>query len=183
MAMNASRTDTVRGLWDELNQGLFPWIDDNIGELDAAHRLFMAVCEAVVRPGRVRLREMEGKRTSACQPPEDIQGVPPQGRTEREGHEGARADAPGRAPVTQALRMGQPGARPVAVALQPRVRRIRRMRIHGRVVRRDDRQIPRRLAAVGIFSRHETVPRRNPHAVQPQRGRQCLLGRRPSCAS
>ena len=48
MAMKVSRTDTVCGLWDELNQSLFPWIDDNIGELDAAHRLFIAVCEAVI---------------------------------------------------------------------------------------------------------------------------------------
>ena len=47
--MKVSRTCSVRGLWDELNQGLFPWIDDNIGELDAAHRLFMAVCEAVIK--------------------------------------------------------------------------------------------------------------------------------------
>ena len=45
------------GLWDELNQGIFPWIDDNIGELDAKNRLFMAVCEAVISPPRVRLRE------------------------------------------------------------------------------------------------------------------------------
>ena len=48
--MKVSKNCSVRGLWDELNQGLFPWIDDNIGELDAAHRLFMAVCEAVITP-------------------------------------------------------------------------------------------------------------------------------------
>ena len=48
--MKVSKNCSVRGLWDELNQGLFPWIDDNIGELDAAHRLFMAVCEAVINP-------------------------------------------------------------------------------------------------------------------------------------
>ena len=48
--MKTSCAGTIRGLWDELNQGLFPWIDDNIGELDARHRLFMAVCEAVIRP-------------------------------------------------------------------------------------------------------------------------------------
>ena len=48
--MKTSCAGAIRGLWDELNQGLFPWIDDNIGELDAAHRLFMAVCEAVIRP-------------------------------------------------------------------------------------------------------------------------------------
>ena len=44
--MKTSCAGTICGLWDELNQGLFPWIDDNIGELDAAHRLFMAVCES-----------------------------------------------------------------------------------------------------------------------------------------
>ena len=48
--MKTSCAGAIRGLWDELNQGLFPWIDDNIGELDARHRLFMAVCEAVIRP-------------------------------------------------------------------------------------------------------------------------------------
>ena len=48
--MKTSCADTIRGLWDELNQGLFPWIDDNIGELDARHRLFRTVCEAVIRP-------------------------------------------------------------------------------------------------------------------------------------
>lgn len=50
MAMNVSRTDTIRGLWDELNQVLFTWIDDNIGKRDATHRLFMTGCEAVVKP-------------------------------------------------------------------------------------------------------------------------------------
>mgnify|MGYP000033727779 FL=1 len=48
--MKTSCAGAIRGLWDELNQGLFPWIEDNIGELDARHRLFMAVCEAVIRP-------------------------------------------------------------------------------------------------------------------------------------
>ena len=48
--MKTSCAGAIRGLWDELNQGLFPWIDDDIGELDARHRLFMAVCEAVIRP-------------------------------------------------------------------------------------------------------------------------------------
>ena len=48
------------GLWDELNQGLFPWIDDNIGELDAAHRLFMAVCEAVIKPREVEYAKWKG---------------------------------------------------------------------------------------------------------------------------
>ena len=48
--MKTSCAGAIRGLWDELNQGLFPGIDDNIGELDARHRLFMAVCEAVIRP-------------------------------------------------------------------------------------------------------------------------------------
>ena len=48
--MKTSCADTIRGLWDELNQGLFPGIDDNIGELDARHRLFRTVCEAMIRP-------------------------------------------------------------------------------------------------------------------------------------
>ena len=43
---------------------------------------------------RVRLREVEGKRAAPGQPAEDLQGVPPQVRAERQGHEGARADAP-----------------------------------------------------------------------------------------
>ena len=93
---------------------------------------------------RIRLREVEGKRAAPGQPAEDLQGVPPQGRAERQGHEGARADAPRRTPVAQALRMGQSGSRPVGDAILPRVRRVRRTGFHGRVVRRNDRQTPRR---------------------------------------
>ena len=54
--MKTSCAGAIRGLWDELNQGLFPGIDDNIGELDARHRLFRTVCEAVIRP-----REFAGR--------------------------------------------------------------------------------------------------------------------------
>ena len=49
MVMNVSRTDTIHGLWDELNKGIFPWIDDNIGELDSA-------------PVEVRTRAANAKR-------------------------------------------------------------------------------------------------------------------------
>ena len=58
--MKTSCADAIRGLWDELNQGLFPWIDDNIGELDAAHRLFMAVCEAVIKPREFEYAKWKG---------------------------------------------------------------------------------------------------------------------------
>ena len=58
--MKTSCAGAIRGLWDELNQGLFPWIDDNIGELDAAHRLFMAVCEAVIKPREFEYAKWKG---------------------------------------------------------------------------------------------------------------------------
>ena len=58
--MKTSCAGAIRGLWDELNQGLFPGIDDNIGELDAAHRLFMAVCEAVIRPREFEYAKWKG---------------------------------------------------------------------------------------------------------------------------
>ena len=79
--MKTSCAGAIRGLWDELNQGLFPWIDDNIGELDARHRLFMAVCEAVIRPrefdyakwkgngsadGTVRVSSRRRRDSAAC---------------------------------------------------------------------------------------------------------------------
>lgn len=35
-------------LWTELSQGVFPWIDDCFWKLDENHKLFMAVCEAVI---------------------------------------------------------------------------------------------------------------------------------------
>ena len=60
--MKSSCAVTIRGLWDELNQGIFPWIDDNIGELDAKHRLFMAVCEAVIRPREFDYARWKGNR-------------------------------------------------------------------------------------------------------------------------
>ena len=58
--MKTSCAGAIRGLWDELNQGLFPWIDDNIGELDARHRLFMAVCEAVIKPREFEYAKWKG---------------------------------------------------------------------------------------------------------------------------
>ena len=72
--MKTSCAGAIRGLWDELNQGLFPWIDDNIGELDARHRLFMAVCEAVIRPREFDYAKWKGNGSadmgqSGCQPP------------------------------------------------------------------------------------------------------------------
>ncbi len=58
--MKTSCAGAIRGLWDELNQGLFPWIDDNIGELDARHRLFRTVCEAVIRPREFEYAKWKG---------------------------------------------------------------------------------------------------------------------------
>ena len=66
MDMNTSKNNTVRGLWDELNQGIFPWIDDNIGELDGKHRLFMAVCEAVVNPREFDYAKWKGNGRPPC---------------------------------------------------------------------------------------------------------------------
>ena len=58
--MKTSCAGTIRGLWDELDQGLLPGIDDNIGELDAAHRLFRTVCEAVIRPREFEYAKWKG---------------------------------------------------------------------------------------------------------------------------
>ncbi len=74
MVLKSSCAGILRGLWDELNQGLFPGIDDNIGELDAKHRLFRTVCEAVLQPpariarrkDRARPRAREGRAPSAA---------------------------------------------------------------------------------------------------------------------
>ena len=68
MDMNASKNNTVRGLWDELNQGIFPWVDDNIGELDGKHRLFMAVCEAVITPPPASSTTRSGRESDARRP-------------------------------------------------------------------------------------------------------------------
>ena len=64
--MKTSCAGAIRGLWDELNQGLFPGIDDNIGELDARHRLFRTVCEAVSGPASSSTRN--GRETDVRRP-------------------------------------------------------------------------------------------------------------------
>ena len=58
--MKTTCAGAIRGHWDEHNQRLIPWIDDNIGELDAAHRLFMAVCEAVIKPREFEYAKWKG---------------------------------------------------------------------------------------------------------------------------
>ena len=58
MTMNASRNDTIRGLWDELNQGLFPWIDDNIGDLADAAYDAESIREACAELGTVAVEQM-----------------------------------------------------------------------------------------------------------------------------
>ena len=37
-------------LWDGLAQRTFPFMEDEVGELSAKARLFVTVCEAVVKP-------------------------------------------------------------------------------------------------------------------------------------
>ena len=64
--MKTSCAGAIRRLWDELNQGLFPGIDDNIGELDARHRLFRTVCEAVSGPASSSTRN--GRETDVRRP-------------------------------------------------------------------------------------------------------------------
>ena len=66
MVMNASKNNTISGIWDELNQGIFPWVDDNIGELDDKHRLFMAVCEAVINPREFDYAKWKGNGRPPC---------------------------------------------------------------------------------------------------------------------
>lgn len=51
-AYNGSRRRGERflRLWSELAQGVFPFITEEVGELDSEHRLFVSVCEAVIDP-------------------------------------------------------------------------------------------------------------------------------------
>ena len=51
-AYNGSRRTGERflRLWSELAQGVFPFIMEEVGELDYDHRLFVSVCEAVIDP-------------------------------------------------------------------------------------------------------------------------------------
>ena len=66
--MKISYVGTIRGLWDELNQGLFPWIDDNIGELAErgfTDRWFVDIPAETVSydsaPVKVRSRASDGR--------------------------------------------------------------------------------------------------------------------------
>lgn len=58
--MKTNSGERFRILWRELEQGVFPWVEDNFGELDEKHRLFMAVCEAVVDVDAFRYAEWKG---------------------------------------------------------------------------------------------------------------------------
>ena len=51
-AYNGSRRTGERflRLWSELAQGVFPFIMEEVWELDYGHRLFVSVCEAVIDP-------------------------------------------------------------------------------------------------------------------------------------
>ena len=51
-AYNGSRRMGERflRLWSELAQGVFPFIMEEVWELDYGHRLFVSVCEAVIDP-------------------------------------------------------------------------------------------------------------------------------------
>ncbi len=43
--MNGHRQTAVGELWNSIQTWLFPVLEDEIGELDAAHRQFVTVCE------------------------------------------------------------------------------------------------------------------------------------------
>ncbi len=51
-ASNGMRSKGCRflSLWSELAQGVSPFIMEEVGDLDDGHRLFVAVCEAVIDP-------------------------------------------------------------------------------------------------------------------------------------
>ncbi len=42
---NSDERSTLGGLWNSIQSWLFPMLEDEIGELDAKHRQFVAVCE------------------------------------------------------------------------------------------------------------------------------------------
>jgi len=58
--MKTNLGDRFHELWRELEQGVFPWIEDNFGEMDENHRLFMAVCEAVIDVDAFRYAKWKG---------------------------------------------------------------------------------------------------------------------------
>ena len=61
-AYNGSRRMGERflRLWSELAQGVFPFIMDEVGELDYDHRLFVSVCETVVKPETFKYAKWKG---------------------------------------------------------------------------------------------------------------------------
>ena len=44
------RTRNFLRLWSEVAQGMFPFMMEELGELDEKARLFVMVCESVVKP-------------------------------------------------------------------------------------------------------------------------------------
>ena len=59
-------------LWDGLAQRTFPFMEDEVGELSAKARLFVTVCEAVVKPETFGYAKWKGvgrpptRRMPAC---------------------------------------------------------------------------------------------------------------------
>jgi len=58
--MKAKSGERFHILWRELEQGVFPWVEDNFGEIDDKHRLFMVVCEAVIDVDAFRYAQWKG---------------------------------------------------------------------------------------------------------------------------
>ena len=55
-------------LWGEVSQKVFSFVMDEVGELDADHRLFMAVCEAVIDPRRLEGGSLESATALSGEP-------------------------------------------------------------------------------------------------------------------
>ena len=47
---NTDGRSALGGLWNSIQSWLFPMLEDEIGELDAKHRQFVAVCELCAPP-------------------------------------------------------------------------------------------------------------------------------------
>ncbi len=63
--MNGHRPTTTGERWDSIQTWLFPALEDGIGELDAAHRQFVVVCELCTPQGHMAPYRTAGPATAA----------------------------------------------------------------------------------------------------------------------
>ena len=67
-------------LWGGLVQRTFPFMEEEVGELGPKARLFVTVCETVVKPETFKYAKWKGVGASSGKAHAGIQGIPVQGR-------------------------------------------------------------------------------------------------------